>query len=112
MTTTHAMASAISYARRYLLSMVFSLCVEKDDDGNAAGRVHHKPANDAREAFLRATRERIRKATDWHELGTWWNSQEQKKARRDFDLTAEEVADLVAFVTARLAQLRQPQAAA
>jgi ERF superfamily len=38
MTMTHAVASAISYARRYLLSMVFSLCIERDDDGNAAGR--------------------------------------------------------------------------
>jgi hypothetical protein len=29
--------------------------------------------------------------------------------RRDFDLSPEEVANLVAFVKARLAQLRQPQ---
>jgi hypothetical protein len=145
MTTTHAVASAISYARRYLLSMVFSLCVEKDDDGNAAAGRQQRPAspsrqrpaatmpphdpttgevvehpareaeaevfNEAREAFISVTRDRIRKATDWHELGTWWNSAEQKKARRDFGLTKEEVADLVAFVTARLAQLRQLQAA-
>jgi hypothetical protein len=29
MTRTHAMGSAISYARRYLLSMIFSLAIEK-----------------------------------------------------------------------------------
>lgn len=48
MTTTHAVASAISYARRYLLSMVFSLCIEKDDDGNAAGQRHYPKTQPAR----------------------------------------------------------------
>jgi hypothetical protein len=38
MTTTHAAASAISYARRYLLLMVFSLSIDRDDDGNNASR--------------------------------------------------------------------------
>jgi hypothetical protein len=155
MTATHSVASGISYARRYLVCMIFSLCIDRDDDGNAAGRRHehtpqparptpgkhadgqdnrfyresdHDPrtgeicedpaqeaedeaANESREAFLSSTREIIRRATDWQELGRWWNSYEQKKARRDFNLTKEEVADLVAFVKARLAQLRQLQAA-
>jgi hypothetical protein len=154
MTTTHAVASGISYARRYLLSMVFSLCVEKDDDGNAAGHravsqaarpapgkhadgqenrfyreLQHDPqtgevvedpaqetedeaANEAHEAFIGATRDHIRRATDYRELGLWWNSPAQKQARRDFDLTPQEVAGLVQFVQARLAQLRQPAEAA
>ena len=36
MTATHALGSAVSYGRRYLLCMIFSLATEKDDDGNAA----------------------------------------------------------------------------
>jgi hypothetical protein len=150
MTRTHAMGSALSYARRYLLGMIFNLMVERDDDGNAASRVHHRPApqparptpgrhadgqdnrfyreplhdprtgevvdpvqeaeaeaaNESREAFISSTREIIRKATDWRKLGVWWNSPEQKKARRDFELTKEEVARLVEFVKARIEALK------
>jgi hypothetical protein len=69
-------------------------------------------ANEAREAFLSTTRERIRQATDWHALGTWWNSPEQKQARRDFELTPEEVASLVSFVKARIEILKQQAEAA
>jgi ERF superfamily len=47
MTRTHATGSAISYGRRYLLGMVFNLCVEKDDDGNAAGRTQRRPTPQA-----------------------------------------------------------------
>jgi len=36
MTSTHAVASAVSYGRRYLLTMGFNLATQ-DDDGNAAG---------------------------------------------------------------------------
>jgi hypothetical protein len=89
------------------------------DHDQTTGEVFEDPAqaaedeaaNESREAFLSSTREIIRRASDPQELGRWWNSYEQKKARRDFDLTKEEVADLVAFVKARLAQLRQLQAA-
>lgn len=37
MTRTHAMGSAVSYGKRYLLGMIFNLATTKDDDGNAAG---------------------------------------------------------------------------
>lgn len=37
MTKTHATGSAITYGRRYLLTMIFNLAVGEDDDGNAAG---------------------------------------------------------------------------
>jgi hypothetical protein len=67
--------------------------------------------HEMREAFLSSTREHIRRATDWRALGTWWNSPEQKKARRDFDLTREEVADLVTFVTARINALKNGKVA-
>jgi ERF superfamily len=38
MTKTHAVGSGVTYGRRYLLGMVFNIAVERDDDGNAAGR--------------------------------------------------------------------------
>jgi hypothetical protein len=38
MTRTHAAASACSYGMRYLAVMIFNLSIDKDDDGNAAGR--------------------------------------------------------------------------
>jgi ERF superfamily len=39
MSRTHAAASAISYGMRYILVMAFNLAVDRDDDGNAAGRL-------------------------------------------------------------------------
>jgi hypothetical protein len=39
MSRTHAAASAISYGMRYLLIMAFNLAIDRDDDGNAAGKV-------------------------------------------------------------------------
>lgn len=36
MTKTHATASAITYGKRYLSSMIWNLAVDADDDGNAA----------------------------------------------------------------------------
>lgn len=38
MTKTHAMGSGVSYGRRYLLTMIFNLIIDRDDDGNAASR--------------------------------------------------------------------------
>jgi hypothetical protein len=38
MSRTHAAASAISYGMRYILVMAFNLAIDKDDDGNAAGK--------------------------------------------------------------------------
>jgi ERF superfamily len=38
MTRTHATGSAFSYGKRYLLVGMFNLCIDDDDDGNAAGR--------------------------------------------------------------------------
>jgi hypothetical protein len=39
MTRTHATGSAVTYGRRYLLSMIFNIaCGEVDDDGNLAGK--------------------------------------------------------------------------
>lgn len=45
MTRTHATISAISYAKRHLLCLMFNIAVDADDDGNAAGR-HTRPFAD------------------------------------------------------------------
>lgn len=38
MSRTHAASSGVTYAMRILLKMVFNIPVDRDDDGNAAGR--------------------------------------------------------------------------
>lgn len=38
MTKTHATGSALTYGQRYLLKMIFNIAVDRDDDGNSAGR--------------------------------------------------------------------------
>lgn len=38
MSRTHALGSAVSYGRRYLMNMIFNIAVEQDDDGNAASK--------------------------------------------------------------------------
>src|SRR5262252_2636442 len=48
MTKTHAVGSAVTYARRYLLSAIFNIATsDSDDDGNAAGRRAPAPAQNA-----------------------------------------------------------------
>ena len=45
MTKTHAVGSAVTYARRYLLSAIFNIATsDSDDDGNAASRRAPAPA--------------------------------------------------------------------
>lgn len=39
MTRTHAVASAVTYGKRYLSSMIWNLAVDKDDDGDGASSV-------------------------------------------------------------------------
>jgi pyruvate/2-oxoglutarate dehydrogenase complex dihydrolipoamide acyltransferase (E2) component len=38
MSRTHAASSGVTYAMRILLKMVFNIAIDRDDDGNAAGR--------------------------------------------------------------------------
>lgn len=45
MTRTHAMGSAVSYGKRYLLGMIFNLATTKDDDGNAAAGYRAAPGS-------------------------------------------------------------------
>ena len=52
MTKTHATGSALSYAMRYLLKMIFNVAVgEDDDDGNAAGQKKAEKIPDPPEGF-------------------------------------------------------------
>lgn len=46
MTKTHATGSAITYGRRYLLTMIFNLAVGQDNDGNSAGDDQEKLSAD------------------------------------------------------------------
>jgi hypothetical protein len=42
MTKTHAVGSAVTYGRRYLLLMIFNVAIgENDDDGNALAARRH-----------------------------------------------------------------------
>lgn len=56
MTKTHAAGSAISYGRRYLLSMIFNIAVGADDDGNAAS---NDPITEAQASNLRTVIEEV-----------------------------------------------------
>jgi len=44
MTRTHAVGSAVTYGRRYLLGMAFNIVIGQDDDGNRAGQRYQQPA--------------------------------------------------------------------
>jgi hypothetical protein len=52
MTRTHAMGSAVTYGRRYLLQMIFNIVPGADDDGNAAGGIHAEKINEGQVAYL------------------------------------------------------------
>lgn len=53
-------------------------------------------------AYLESARTKIKKAAAADDLRTWWFSEESKKARADFDLTAMELKDLSQFCKARI----------
>lgn len=65
--------------------------------------------DDHRGEFIEAARDHIRREMNVEALGAWWNSEEQKKARRDFALTDGEVENLKNFVIARRDMLRSGQ---
>lgn len=64
------------------------------------GEVEEQPS-EAKGEFIEAARDHIRRETDYQALGAWWNSDEQKRARRDFELNEKEVDELKTFVIAR-----------
>ena len=62
-------------------------------------------------AFIASTREFIRAANDPQRLREWWGCDEQKKARRDFEITKPDLDDLMAFLKTRLEALEGKKAA-
>lgn len=57
MSRTHAASSGVTYAMRILLKMVFNIPVDRDDDGNAAGRTE---ISDVDPSVPKITEEQIR----------------------------------------------------
>lgn len=55
---------------------------------------------EARDKYIAGCFAHIREATDGKALGTWWNG--EKKARRDFELTQDEVDSLKAALSDKL----------
>lgn len=67
------------------------------------------PEPSTKDIFIADSRDKIAKATDAIALLEWWNSDEQKKARRFVDLNPAELADLMQFVGARRELLNKPR---
>lgn len=70
-----------------------------------------EPEDESKTRFKAETLATIGVYTDPIKLGTWWNSDEQKAARRAHELTQEETDILKSAVTAKL-ELLKPKAAA
>lgn len=83
MTRTHAMGSGVSYGMRYLLKMIFNLAIDKDDDGNAAGRTAKSPdrlpKKDSREIYVKLQRD-IHNLDDIRELRQWGEDNRERIA--------------------------------
>jgi recombination DNA repair RAD52 pathway protein len=62
--------------------------------------------------FLDATRDIIRTSSDPAAIREWWQSDDQKKMRRDFGLTEADLKSLMAFLKARLESLEGKKKAA
>lgn len=64
----------------------------------------------ARNRFIAATAEIIRTSGDAAALRQWWAEDNQKKQRRDFDLSKAEIDDLLALIKERLETLERKAA--
>lgn len=78
-----------------------------EEDGERPATPEDSAEITSKAQFLLATRERIRTATDGQVLADWWNSEDQKRVRRDFELTRNEFASIRDFLAARLAALKE-----
>lgn len=67
--------------------------------------------DEAKSRFIEMTRSMITTAQDATELGSWWNDPAQKKQRRDFGLTPDELGPLKDAVMARIEALKKKEAA-
>jgi DNA repair and recombination protein RAD52 len=66
--------------------------------------------SEAKAAYMRLVSEIIRTTIDAQALGTWWNSEEQKEARRFAGLENGELHELKSAVTARIEALKKQAA--
>lgn len=66
---------------------------------------------DSRQLFIIACLDTIEKSVDAVALGAWWNSDEQKQVRRDFELDSTQVETLKHAVIKRREQLTTAKAA-
>lgn len=125
MTATHAYGSALTYGRRYLLSMIFNISTMDDDDGNAAGAKPKKttiadapkvtkaqpheiprPAGIKAVDWGRAYVEQIKLAETSEELTAWWTA--NKGALKDMEKMAPQVYErIVAVEEERKEQLKK-----
>lgn len=71
-----------------------------------------KPMDESAQMFVQQCSEKILAFTNVVELAGWWNSEEQKKARRDFDLDQKTVEELKSQVMGRKSILEQGKKAA
>lgn len=126
MTKTHAVASGVSYGRRYITLMIFNLMIDRDDDGNGAGSRQQRGAPPPRQRpsatppydpqtgeiidksaaddflILRDAMKRISSASDLFAWGQANSARVQKQP-------PQRIGELQDFYKARMAQLRQPQ---
>jgi DNA repair and recombination protein RAD52 len=71
-----------------------------------------EPVDESYAKFLEITREAIRVTNDPKALREWWNGEDQKMARRDFQLTAADLGDLKSFLVSKLETLEGKKKAA
>lgn len=94
---------AITGANKYLLFKLFQIETGEDPEQDQA-------TDDSAALFVAECRQIIRD-TPADRLGEWWNSDEQKQARRDFDLNQAVVDELKALVIAKINTLKTDKAA-
>jgi hypothetical protein len=107
---------AITGANKYLLFKLFQ--IETGDDPEASEafvpKAEPKPEKAVpmleRNAFMVECREAIAQFEDAEVLGTWWNSDAQKKARREYQLDSTQVQTLKTAVIDRRAVLTRKAA--
>lgn len=68
-------------------------------------------ATESKQLFIDGVAAMISAATDAHALGDWWNSAEQKQARRDFGMDDSEIETLKQLVIAKRDALTGKKAA-
>ena len=90
---------AITGANKYLLFKLFQ--IETGDDPERDVQVDDVEEH-GKVAYIQECKVTIENAIDPAKLRAWWESEEQRAARRDFELTKSEVDGLMALVVAKL----------